>query len=140
MLRDTARAEVLYDLLEPFKERDVQVAQAACWGSAERFLGLLAAVVGRGETAVAHLRSAIAKNEAGGNSAAASLVRRDLAKLLAARGGADALDRAAALLQDPLRAARVAGSESLAAHIKGEIEAVERQRLALEAPASGPRR
>ena len=83
LLRDGARAQVLYDLLEPFKDRNVQVTQAVCWGSVERFLGLLAAVLGRGETAVAHLQSAIARNEAGGNPAAASLVRRDLAKLLA---------------------------------------------------------
>ena len=130
LLRDAPRAEVLYELLEPFKDRNVQVTQAACWGSAERFLGLLAAVLGRGGTAVAHLQSAIAKNEAGGNPAAASLVRRDLAKLLAAHGGADALDRAAALLQEPLQAARAAGSESLVARIEAEIQAVERRRLA----------
>jgi DNA-binding SARP family transcriptional activator len=130
LLRDTARAETLYGLLEPFKDRNVQVTQAACWGSVERFLGLVAAVLGRGETAVAHLESAIAKNEAGGNAAAASLVRRDLAKLLAANGGGDALDRAAVLLREPLRAARAAGSESLVARIEDEIESVERRRLA----------
>ena len=83
LLRDAARAQVLYDLLEPFKDRNVQVTQAVCWGSVERFLGLLAAVLGRGEAAVGHLQSAIARNEAGGNPAAAALVRRDLAKLLA---------------------------------------------------------
>jgi DNA-binding SARP family transcriptional activator len=83
LLRDAARAQVLYDLLAPFQDRNVQVTQAVCWGSVERFLGLLAAVLGRGETAVAHLQSAIARNEAGGNPAAAALVRRDLAKLLA---------------------------------------------------------
>ena len=131
LLRDTARARVLYELLKPFQDRNVQVTQAACWGSVERFLGLLAAVLGRGEIALAHLESAIAKNEAGGNPAAASLVRRDLATLLAAEGTAPRLDRAAELLQEPLRAARAAGTESLVARIEGEIEAVKRQRLAL---------
>ena len=91
LLRDTERAGVLYRLLEPFKERNVQVLQAACWGSAERFLGLLAGTLGDQTQAVAHLESAIAKNEAAGNAAAAAVVRRDLATLLGAReanGGA----------------------------------------------------
>lgn len=128
LLRDKARAPALYALLEPHRERNVQVTQAACWGSSERFLGLLAAVLGRWDAAQAHFESAITSNEAGGNAVAASLVRRDLAKLLLARGAAGDLDRAADLLQEPLSAARRAGSEALVAHIEAEIAAVERER------------
>jgi DNA-binding SARP family transcriptional activator len=131
LIRDRARAQELYGLLEPFKERNVQVTQAACWGSAQRFLGLLAAVLGRWDQAVAHLEAAIARNEADGNRAAASLVRRDLAKLLVARRAEGDLDRAADLLREPLRAAREARTESLLARIQGEIAAVERERRAL---------
>ena len=62
--------------------------------------------VGRWEEAAAHLESAIAKNEACGNPAGASIVRRDLAKLLLARRAEGDLDRAAELLRGPLRAAQ----------------------------------
>jgi hypothetical protein len=131
LLRDAARAEVLYEMLAPFKERNVQVTQAALFGSSERFLGLLAATAGRGAQAAAHLESAIARNEADGNIAAASLVKRDLAKLLAARGTATDLDRASELLKEPLRAAEAAQTPSLIERIKAEMAAVERERQAV---------
>jgi DNA-binding SARP family transcriptional activator len=82
LLGDRARADVLYKVLLPYEDRNVQVLQAACWGSSERFLGLLDDARGRFDAAEAHLESAISKNEASGNPAAASLVRRDLATLL----------------------------------------------------------
>jgi hypothetical protein len=127
LLRDTTRAQVLYRLLEPFAERNVQVLQAACWGSAERFLGLLAGTLGW-PVAVAHLESAITKNDSEGNAAAASLVRRDLANLLAARRADGDLDRAADLLSEPLRAAQEARMAPLIQRIESEVEAVERER------------
>ena len=131
LMKDAARAKVLYDLLEPLQERNVVATQAACWGSSRRFLGLLSATRGRLEEAAAHLEAAIAKNEACGNPAGASIVRRDLAKLLLARRAEGDLDRAADLLRGPLRAAQETGTESLVSRIQGEIEAVERERRAL---------
>lgn len=128
LLRDSERAVVLYEQLEPFRNRSVQVTQAASWGSVERFLGLLAATLGRWEAADAHPESAIAKNAACENVAAASLLRRDLAKVLLARRGAGDLDRAAALLCEPLQAAEETRSESLIARVRAEVEAVERER------------
>jgi DNA-binding SARP family transcriptional activator/tetratricopeptide (TPR) repeat protein len=128
LLRDTARAEVLYELLKPFEHRNVQVTQAVCWGSSERFLGLLAAVAGRFDSAAAHFESAIARNESGGNPASASLVRRDLARLLVLRRSEGDLDRAAHLLREPLRAAQAAQTPSLIKRIQAEIEAVDRER------------
>jgi DNA-binding SARP family transcriptional activator len=130
LLRDGASAAALYEQLKPFEHCNVQVTQAACWGSTERFLGLLAAVVGRWDTAAAHLESAIAKNEAGANPAAAALVRRDLAKLLMARQGAGDLDRAVELLREPLRVARESGTPSLIGRIQAEVDAVDRARRA----------
>jgi DNA-binding SARP family transcriptional activator len=131
LLRDTDRAPVLYAMLEPFRERNVQVTQAACWGSSERFLGLLAATLGRWEAATGHLESAIAKNESDGNVPAASLVRRDLARLLVARRTPADLDRAAELLKEPLRAAQAAQTPSLIVRIQAEIDAVDRERRAI---------
>lgn len=60
--------------------------------------------------------------------AAASLVRRDLAKVLLARRGAGDLDRAAALLREPLQAAEETRSESLIARVRAEVEATGRER------------
>ena len=94
----------------------------------ERFLGLLAATLGRWKAADAHLESAIAKNDACGNAAAASLVRRDLAKVLLARRAPHDLDRAAALLREPLQAAEATRSETLIACVRAAVEAVERER------------
>ena len=107
------------------------MTQAACWGSSERFLGLLAAVSEQWDTAEAHFESAVAKNDAGRNPAAASLVRRDLAKMLVARRADGDLERAVDVLSEPLRAARHARSEPLISRIQAEIAAVERERRAL---------
>jgi DNA-binding SARP family transcriptional activator len=131
LLRDGGRAQVLYELLEPFRERNVQVGQAACWGSVERFLGLLADALGRWQAAGTHLESAIARNKAVGNPAAAWIVQRDLAKLLLARRGEGDLDRAAELLREPLTAAEATRIPSLIACIRGELEAVERERATI---------
>jgi DNA-binding SARP family transcriptional activator len=136
LIRDGARARVLYELLEPFATRNVQVGQAACWGSAERFLGLLAAAMGQWETAESHLRSAIAGNESSGNPAAASLVQRDYARMLLARRRApEDLALAAELLRGPLEAAREAGSGPLVERIEAELHAVEQARRAASGPA-----
>ena len=43
LIGDREQAAVLYALLEPHSDRIVQVSQAASFGSAQRFLALLAA-------------------------------------------------------------------------------------------------
>ena len=53
----------LYDLLLPHRDRNVVIGIAACWGSAERFLGLLADDPAR-LRAAAHFETAIARNAA----------------------------------------------------------------------------
>jgi tetratricopeptide (TPR) repeat protein len=137
IMRDTERASTLYGLLLPHRDRNVQVTQAACWGSAERFLGLLAAAMGRWDAADEHLRSAIVKNARGGCPAAAALVRRDRAQLLIARGRRQDLDEADGLLHEALRAAEAAGTTHVAQHLRAEIETIER-RMAAGAGAAPP--
>ena len=51
-----ARARSSTRMLLPYRDRMVQVTQAACFGSAERFLGLLAATFGDIDAAVRALR------------------------------------------------------------------------------------
>jgi predicted ATPase/class 3 adenylate cyclase len=59
ILRDAKRAAVLYDLLLPHAKRNVVVVNAAVNGSVERYLGLLAATLGRYDDAVRHFEAAI---------------------------------------------------------------------------------
>ena len=139
LIRDTDRARVLYRMLLPYKDRDVQVTQAVCWGSSERFLGLLAAAMSDWDAATAHFESAIAKNAASGNSGSESLVQRDYAEMLAARSAPGDLDRAAALLRETLNAAQSAGMPQLSAYIRARIEAIEQQVAAADRAEAGHR-
>jgi hypothetical protein len=130
-IRDRARAEVLYELLLPYRDCNVQVTQAAFWGSSERFLGLLAAAMSRWDTASAHFTSAIAKNEASGCPMAAGVVRRDYTEMLVARRAPGDLEIAAQLLAEMLRAAEAAGMSVVAAHLQSRLQEVQRLRADL---------
>ena len=55
-----------YELLLPHRHHFVQAAQAASWGSAEYYLGLLAETMGETDVAIAHYEVAAARNEAAG--------------------------------------------------------------------------
>jgi hypothetical protein len=122
-------------MLLPYKDRNVQVTQSAFWGSSERFLGLLATALSRWEAATAHYESAIAKNEAGGNAGAASLVRRDYAAMLMTRGAPGDLDHAEALLRETLTSAEAAQMAGVIAHIREKLDEIERQRSGAAARA-----
>jgi tetratricopeptide (TPR) repeat protein len=64
-LGDSDRAALLYEELLPFAGSMVVVGMAvACLGSVSRFLGKLAALVGRGEQAAEHFERAVSANRA----------------------------------------------------------------------------
>jgi tetratricopeptide (TPR) repeat protein len=126
LIGDRERAELLYEMLLPFKDRNVQVMQAAFWGSAERFLGLLAAAMGRWDAAFAHLESAIARNEASDCRVAAGLVRRDYAEMLLARRGPGDYETAVALLREMLEAAATAGMSAVTSHLQARLDELAR--------------
>ena len=126
---DRERAEVLYELLLPYKDRNVQVTQAAFWGSAERFLGLLAAAMGRWDVAFEHARSAIAKNEASGCMVAAGLVRRDYAEMLLARRAPGDFETAVRLFREMLQAATAAGMSVVTSHLEARLHELEGERV-----------
>jgi tetratricopeptide (TPR) repeat protein len=77
LLGDRERAGVLYALLLPYSNRNIQAGLAASFGSAERFLGLLAAATGDSAGAAAHFEAALAQNTAWGLPALARLVPQD---------------------------------------------------------------
>jgi tetratricopeptide (TPR) repeat protein len=65
ILEDAARASLLYDLLAPFADRLMIVGfGATCLGSADRYLGMLAATIGRDAEAEAHFQRALDAEEA----------------------------------------------------------------------------
>jgi tetratricopeptide (TPR) repeat protein len=130
LIGDRVRAELLYELLSPYKDRNVQVTQAAFWGSSERFLGLLAAAMSRWDVASAHFESAIAKNEANSSPMAAGVVRRDYAEMLLARRAPGDLDVAAGLLREMLQAADAAGMSVLVSHLRTQLEEIEGEQAA----------
>jgi len=63
LLGDRAHAAVLYDRLAPYAGRPATSGRAvSSYGSVDRQLGALAAVLGRREDAIRHLRAAIARD------------------------------------------------------------------------------
>jgi DNA-binding SARP family transcriptional activator/tetratricopeptide (TPR) repeat protein len=83
---DTVAAHKLYEVLAPYASRNTQHSFAACWGSVERQLGLLAATLNRPDAAEAHLRAALAANGSTGAPVLIAVTECDLGELLARRG------------------------------------------------------
>ncbi len=91
-LGDRERAAVLYAKLEPYAAVNVVIGLAAvCLGSAERFLGKLAATMGRSADAERHFERALVANAALGAPGCLARTQVDYARALAswsAGGGA----------------------------------------------------
>jgi DNA-binding SARP family transcriptional activator len=81
-LGDATHAELLYDRLAPYAGRPVTSGRAVCsFGSADRHLGGLAALLGRRDDAAAHLSAAIARDAEMGCTVWSEHGRRALAQL-----------------------------------------------------------
>jgi hypothetical protein len=96
-LHDADGARELYGLLAPHAERFVQVIFAANWGSVQRQLGMLAAVMERFDAAEEHFRAALAANGRIGAVLMTAETQVEYAALLVRRGRAGDRDRAIAL-------------------------------------------
>ncbi|HET6548049.1 MAG TPA: AAA family ATPase [Solirubrobacter sp.] len=77
-LEDRERSRELYELILGYRERNVMLGMAGCWGSAERFLGLLARALGDDAAAGAHFETALVRNAAGGIVSAVRMINEDL--------------------------------------------------------------
>ncbi len=111
---DMARVRILYELLLPYAERNVVVGlAAACNGSCERYLGILATAMERWGDAERHFERALAANERMHARPFAALTRADHARLLIARGGDGDKARAGDLLRDAATAAEELGMSAL---------------------------
>jgi hypothetical protein len=115
LLGDHVRAGLLYQMLAPFADRNVV---ASWWsptyvGSVARYLGLLAATMGRTPEALAHFEAATAANARMGVRGQVAHTKVDLARLLFARGEAGDRERGIQLVAEARQTAEELGLSRL---------------------------
>jgi DNA-binding winged helix-turn-helix (wHTH) protein/tetratricopeptide (TPR) repeat protein len=121
ILGDEARAALLYELLLPHASRTVSVSPGvACYGSVARYLGRLAATLGRDAEAARHFEAALTANSRLGARPYVAETQADFAALLASVPGER--DRARELAAAAGATAADLGMAPLAAR----VEAIER--------------
>jgi hypothetical protein len=117
LLRHVAAAETLYAQLRPFAGRHAIGHAEGSIGAVDRYLGLLAATLGRLDDAARHLEDAVHVNERMGARPWTAHSRHDLARILRARDAPGDRARAVELDELALGAARTLGMPALEARI-----------------------
>jgi tetratricopeptide (TPR) repeat protein len=84
-LHDTRSATVLYPMLAPYSELNAVDTPEGVRGSVSRYLGLLAAALGRWNDSVAHFEDALVMNDRMGLRPWLAHTQRDYARILAVR-------------------------------------------------------
>ena len=120
-LGDQRAAALVYPELEPLANTNAMVGQlVACYGSVDRYLGMLATTLGEWERAEQHFERAMTQNRQMGTSTWIAHTAYEYARLLLARGDRDPR-RPAALLSEADRLAHQIGLKAL----QGRIRALE---------------
>lgn len=115
-LGDSRHAEELYELLLPHSRQNVVFDWSiACFGSAARYLGLLAATVGHHHEAAGHFQDALELNAAMGARPFVAHVQREYARTLATRDQPGDHEKALDLLAEALASYNEMGMEAFAA-------------------------
>jgi len=114
---DSDRAEVLYRALSPYAGYAVVASEWASVGAASRFLGQLAATMGRWQEAESHFEQALAMNARMGAKPWLAHTQFQYARMLLARSASEEVERARVLLDDARTIARQLGMRSLEARI-----------------------
>lgn len=118
VLGDARRARELYRHLLPYAGHNVVAGTTvACYGAADRYLGLLAATGGEPEAAAGHLEAAIALHRRTGARPFLARSQHDYAALLLAVGTADGRGAASTLLGEARATASELGMETLVQQI-----------------------
>jgi hypothetical protein len=115
-LGDIHQADVLYQMLSPYAGFAV-VAEVSCFGAASRYLGQLAATMGRWQVAESHFDQALLMNARMGAKPWSAHTQFQYARMLLARSAPTDVPRAAILLDDARMIARQLGMRSLATRI-----------------------
>lgn len=113
-LREARHAAALYDLLLPHASHNVIFAGGmACFGSAARYLGLLATTLARWDEAQAHFEAALRFNAKTGARPWVAHTEHDSAAMLLARGQPGDREKALGLLNRALGTAQELGMTRL---------------------------
>ncbi|HEY4778164.1 MAG TPA: LuxR C-terminal-related transcriptional regulator, partial [Solirubrobacterales bacterium] len=117
-LGDEEMAAILYPELEPLAGGNVMIGHlVACYGSADRYLGMLAATLGEWERAEEHFERATEENERMGVSTWVAHTAYEYGRFLLGRGRGSR-ERADALLGEAATLAERIGMEGLLAKIR----------------------
>ena len=117
-LGDAGRAAALYAELAPFEGRNlIAPPNVACFGAASRHLGMLAATMKRWPDAERHFEAAFAMNARQSARPWLAHTQHQYAAMLLTRNGAGDRERAMALLDVALVAAREIGMTTLAERV-----------------------
>ena len=111
LLGDTSAATVLYRLLLPYGEYNVENAADAIRGSVSRYLGLLASTLERWQDASAHFESALTLNASMGARPWLAHTQHDYARTLLARNATGDREQAIDLIRSALATYRELGME-----------------------------
>jgi DNA-binding CsgD family transcriptional regulator len=112
-LGNEAAAALVYPELEPLAGTNVMIGQlVACYGSVDRYLGMLAATLGEWDRAEQHFEHALVLNRQMDSPTWLARTEYEYARLLLARGDRDP-GRVAALLGEAERLAEQIGLEAL---------------------------
>jgi DNA-binding CsgD family transcriptional regulator/tetratricopeptide (TPR) repeat protein len=117
-LGDADTAALVYPELEPYAGSNLVIGHlVACYGSADRHLGMLAATLSEDERAAAHFEAALALNRRMEAPTWVAHTAYEYGRFLRGRGGGDD-ERAAALLDEAARLAERSGLAGLLAKVR----------------------
>jgi DNA-binding CsgD family transcriptional regulator len=117
-LGDETIAALVYPELEPLAGANVMIGHlVACYGSADRYLGMLAATLGEAERAEQHFERAIELNRETGASTWLAHTAYEYGRFLRGRGRGSR-ERAGALLGEAAGLAERIGMEGLSAKVR----------------------
>ena len=120
-LGDEARAEVLYELLEPYRDMTIIAGvMTVCLGSAGRYLGLLATALAAWERAEEHFEAALQVNGSMGALPWLAHTQWDYARMLRRRGRVADLERSEVLLSEAWTTANRLDMVALKTRLRGQ--------------------
>jgi class 3 adenylate cyclase/tetratricopeptide (TPR) repeat protein len=121
-VEDQARAELLYELLLPFRSKTITVGiTTVCYGAADRYLGLLASLLEKWQAAEEHFDAALEINEKMRARPWLAHAQYDFATMLRGRGRRDDPRRGDQLLKESLEAAMRLDMIALKQKIQGRL-------------------
>ena len=110
---DGERASVLYQELSPYAELCIASYATACYGPASRYLGMLAATIGRLDDAQAHFEDALVRCDRLESPTYAAHTQYQFARMLLTRRGAGDVAQAELLARAALETAARIGMRAL---------------------------